>query len=266
MLPELPPFRPALLAFDLDGTLIPDQDRHLTEETSSLLAELCALNIKLAIITGRDGLSERMRTDGHLHAEAANNGGTIRVGDQVIYAEKLKPEDLELLLRHGLTGAEVVIYGEAGYAVPADSDAPADWMQKHGVTLLTDEGKQTAYKVRFHHPEAAAYANHLRATQPQLVVTGGIEPYLNFVSVTPRQATKSIALKRIAAALNAPLAYTVAFGDSDNDADLLEAAGFAVQIGTHPHLTPHADVQLNEQAELPGYLRRLIAHLRAIPS
>lgn len=259
----LPPFRPALLAFDLDGTLIPDQDKNLNVETSALLAELRTLDLKLAVITGRDGLSDRVREEACLHAEAANNGGTIRIGDEIIHTEKLAPEDLDLLLNHGLDGGEIVISGEGGYAVPENSAAPREWMEKHGVTYLTPAGKQTAYKVRYSHPQAASYAEHLRATQPHLVVTGGLEPYLNFVSVTPKNATKSIALRRIAAALRIPLDYTVAFGDSDNDADLLETAGFAVQIGTHPHLTPHADWQLAEQAELNGYLRRLIEQLHA---
>ena len=54
----------------------------------------------------------------------------------------------------------------------------------------------------------------------------------------------------------------MAFGDSDNDADLLEAAGFAVQIGTHPLLTPHADVQLEHQRDLNDYLSHVLDFLR----
>lgn len=265
---SLPPFRPALLAFDLDGTLIPEQERNLSAETSTILGELRALDVKLAVITGRDVVTKHLRQEAHLDADAANNGGIIHVAGESRYEEFLDAEDVERLLQHGLTPLADAEYPPAfafsakGHAVPDDGATRREWMEKHRVSFLSDEHRNTAYKVLYSHPDAGAYAEHLRATQPHLVVTGGMEPYAHFVSVTPKNATKSTALRRIAEALGVPLAQTIAFGDSDNDADMLEAAGFAVQIGNHPHLTPHADVTLAEQGELDGYLRRLAEYLR----
>ncbi|MFC3862069.1 HAD hydrolase family protein [Deinococcus antarcticus] len=229
-----------------------------------LLYPAVFVHITLSLRSGNSCVTERLRQEGHWHATAANNGGLIHVAGTLLHEETLTEADVDALLRHGLPGVPespyptALVFSRHGHAISSDEAVDAERMAKYGIQYLTPEHKRGAYKVLYSHPQAADHASHLRATQPHLVVTGGIEPYLNFVSVTPRNATKSMALKRIAAALNIPLEYTVAFGDSDNDADLLETAGFAVQIGTHPHLTPHADVQLPEQAGLNSYLRGLI--------
>lgn len=263
-----PSFRPALLAFDLDGTLIPEQDRNLSGETTELLRQLSELGVKLAAITGRNTVTERIRREGHLHATAANNGGLIHVEGTLLHEELLTEGDVDALLRHGLPHDSETPYPTAliisrdGYSVSPDERVDAEWMAQNNIRHLTAAQKRATYKVLYSHPQAADYANHLRVTQPHLAVTGGMEPYLNFVSVTPRNAMKGVALRRIASALNIPLEHTVAFGDSNNDADLLETAGFAVQIGTHPHLTPHANVQLMEQRELNTYLGDLINTIR----
>ena len=193
----LPPFRPALLAFDLDGTLIPEQERNLSIETSELMRQLGATGMKLAAITGRDTVTERLREEGGLHATAANNGGLIHVAGTLLHEETLTEADVDALLRHGLPGVPespyptALVFSRHGHAITPQDTVDAEWMKKFGIKHLTPQHRKTAYKVLYSHPQAAAQANHLRITQPHLVVTGGSEPYLNFVSVTPRKPRKA---------------------------------------------------------------------------
>lgn len=132
-------------------------------------------------------------------------------------------------------------------------------MEKHACPPIGPAHRRSALKVRYHHPEAGAWAAHLRATRPHLVVTGGLDPSPNEVDVTAPSTDKGTVLRRITAHLGVDPARVVAFGDSDNDAPLLREAAFGVQVGPHAHLSGLADTRLGGQADLVPYLETLLA-------
>jgi Cof subfamily protein (haloacid dehalogenase superfamily) len=81
-------------------------------------------------------------------------------------------------------------------------------------------------------PAAAAYAEQLRE---RLAGRANVTRSLpEFVEVLDLQADKGKALRFVAQRLNVPMERTLAIGDSWNDAPLLEAAGFAIAMGSAP--------------------------------
>ena len=63
---------------------------------------------------------------------------------------------------------------------------------------------------------------------PDLVVTTSI---VNNIEINSRDATKGVALQKLAAYLSIPIAQTMAFGDDRNDITMLEEAGIGVAMG-----------------------------------
>ncbi len=63
---------------------------------------------------------------------------------------------------------------------------------------------------------------------PDLVITTSI---VNNIEINSREATKGVALEKLAAYLGIPLESTMAFGDDTNDISMLEAAGIGVAMG-----------------------------------
>lgn len=260
------PTLPLLLAFDLDGTLIPDQGGALDADTVQALRTLQGMGVKLAIITGRDEVPSAVLEAVAFDATAPNNGGAIRIQGELRHEALLGEADVAAALAHDLPGAQTVVVTRTGpfLAWPAEAEVPVQvqaWLDRHQVPLLTGAAQRTAFKVRLSHPDAARFAASLRESHPHLVVTGGCEPYLSTVCVTPAEADKAIALARIAQALGISLERTVAFGDSDNDVTLLRAAGHAVQVGAQPYLSGVADERIDKQAELGQYLLDLARRL-----
>lgn len=259
---ELPPFVPELLAFDLDGTLIAERHQELTGGTRQVLAQLRAWGVQVAVVTGRDRARPPLIDAIGAAAVATGNGAHLRFADGVALHELLPEVDVDLLLQHGLQGAEVVLYGTEGYAVDTSClDVLPAWMTPVTCPPIQAVHRRTALKVRYRHPDAARWAAHLRASCPHLTVTGGLPPYEMDVDVSSGQANKGTALRRIVAQLGVPRDRVVAFGDSDNDLPLLREAAFAVHVGTHACLTGHAHTQLARQEDLEGYLRALCAWL-----
>lgn len=255
---------PLLLAFDLDGTLIPEQGREVPPGTAQALARLRALGVRLAIITGRDAAPGPVWEAAQPDAVATNNGGRIEIDGQVHTEARFSAHELEAVLAHELEDARVVVFTpDALYVDLPPGTEPEGWMRARQVRPLAEAPPGGALKVGFYHPGVADFAARLRETHPHLVLTGAQPPYEQFLTVTPTGAHKGAALTLIAEALGVPLERTVAFGDSDNDVAMLELAGYAVQLGALPLLAPHAHARVAGPEALGEYLHGLARRLEA---
>lgn len=246
---------PLLMAFDLDGTLIPDRGDAVAADVVSALGRLRQQGVKLAIITGRDAAPVRVHEVMQPDAVATNNGGRIEVNGTLHTEAVFTPDDLEGVLAHELDGARVVLFTATHlYLDVPPGTEPEPWMVVRGYRPLADAPRHEILKVGYFHPHVAGFAQQLRGSHPHLVLTGAQEPYPHFLTVTPVGAHKGAALSLIADALGVPSHQTVAFGDSDNDEAMLEIAGYGVQVGTLPLLARHAHAQVPEQPGLGAFL------------
>ena len=72
-----------------------------------------------------------------------------------------------------------------------------------------------------------------------------VRSHRNFVEGNPLDASKGLALARLAARLGVPQAQVAAIGDNDNDANMVAWAGLGMAMGNaHPDLKAIADVIL----------------------
>lgn len=261
-LPVLPAFAPQLLAFDLDGTLIQDGGTSVPEVTAAALYRLKSLGVRVALVTGRDFPPRAVAEAISFDALSTNNGGRVQIGEELRRNAQFSPADLRAVLAHELADARTVLFDSQGIYVdlPAGRE-PEPWMVARSFKPMREAPREGIVKVGFYHPDVAGHAQRLRTSHPHLVVTGGQEPYAQFLTVTPEGANKAAALTLLAEGLGVPLERTVAFGDSDNDEVMLELAAFAVQVGTLPLLTPHADAQLPDHTHLAAYLDDLAERL-----
>ncbi|UBV41831.1 Cof-type HAD-IIB family hydrolase [Deinococcus taeanensis] len=261
---HLPTTLPLLMAFDLDGTLIPDAGREVAADTAQALARLKTLGVHLAIITGRDTPPSQVCRAMQPDAVATNNGGRIMVGEDLHSEASFSDADLEAVLAHELPGARVVLFTADTLYVDLPGDMkPEPWMQLRQYRPLTDAPRSGILKAGYYHPQVSDFAGRLRGTHPHLVLTGAQDPYPHFLTVTPEGAHKGAALTLIADRLGIAHDRTVAFGDSDNDEAMLEVAAFGVQVGTLPLLARHASAQVPEQARLGEFLHAWADRLQA---
>ncbi|WP_216328475.1 HAD hydrolase family protein [Deinococcus aestuarii] len=258
----LPAELPLLLAFDLDGTLIPDQGREVPEASVAALARLRGVGVRVAIITGRDTAPRPVREAVRPDAIASNNGGRIEVGEELRAEARFNPAELAAVLAHELEDARVVVFTpDTLYIDLPPGREPEPWMRMRSWRPLAEAPTDGVLKVGFYHPGVRDFAARLKAKHPGLVLTGAQPPYDHFLTVTPVGAHKGAALTLIAEALDIPLERTVAFGDSDNDEAMLELAGYAVQLGTLPLLARHAHAQVEGPEALGAFLDALADRL-----
>ena len=261
----LPSHRPQLLAFDLDGTLILEASLSVPSVTQTALRRLRGLNLKLAVITGRDhppaGVLEAASPD----AVATSNGGRIEIGGTLHTELRFTESELSAVLAHQLGNARVIAFTpQALYVDVPPGQAAPEWLSRREHYPLAQAPKGEIIKVGFYHPEVATWRDQLRGGGfGHLVYTGAQPPYPEFLTVTPTGADKGAALSVIAQHLGVPIERVTVFGDSDNDEAMFAVAGHAVQVGDLPLLRPYAHERVERPEVLGEYLHRLADQLEA---
>lgn len=252
--------RMRLIAFDLDGTLL-DHDKTVPARSVAAVERLRDHGCRIAIITGRSRVPNDVLEGIRPDAVATNNGGTVRVGDRVVARHAFAPGEVAAIDAALPEAADVIAFGADEVFVRDPSKAPPAWLGDRTLLPLAAAQGVEVYQFSFHHPDARQFAPALERAG-DFALTGGIAPYLDFMTVTPRLANKGQALRDLAAAFGLPLGRTVAFGDSDNDVAMFEVAGVAVQVGDAECLAPHAHQRVSCSAlGLPGWLEELAGEL-----
>jgi Cof subfamily protein (haloacid dehalogenase superfamily) len=232
-------------AFDLDGTVL-RRDLKITDRTLAALRALRERGMRLVVATGRrfEGAREHARRLGFAGADPLicyggsmirrMNGETLlhRTLPRSLAVEVLEwaaerdlharvfldgaivtspdtPATLEHLRRRGETGVSAV-------------DSPADWLgnapEKPTKLVLVDHPNEVESWLE---EARRAFAGRLFVTRslPHYVEVGGLE------------GTKSRALLFLCERWRIDPGRVLAFGDADNDIDMLRLAGLGVAVG-----------------------------------
>lgn len=249
---------PALLGFDIDGTVLGAGDRP-APGIAAALRELAAAGVLLVPVTGRP-LRGALAVTAALEVEpaacVAYHGALVadlRSGERLRHLTL--PDDLvaELAILGLAAGSEVSLYvGDERLDLPPDWTPPSRGgpgtgdagPRACGVTRLVLAG--AAARVT---PALPELAGARRAGLRIEAVRPGV------VAVLPPGADKGDGLSLVAAHLRVPHGRVVACGDDLNDITLLLAAGCAVAVGDpHPALRAVAWAVVTQDG-LAGVLR-----------
>ena len=239
-----------LIALDLDGTLL-TSDRQLTEENAAALERAAKEGIEIVPATGRfyRGMPQIIRDLPYVRYVISINGAQV----------------YDVVQQKTVCGSEIpwqraVSVMERLDELPVIYDCFQDgwgWMTQR---LYDQIDRYTANfytldmlrRLRTPVPELKAWlkergagvqkiqmffldmelrAEMLRSLPEEfrdLFVSTAI---VNNIEINSREATKGVALQKLAAHLGIPVEQTMAFGDDRNDLTMLEAAGIGVAMG-----------------------------------
>ncbi len=232
-------------AFDLDGTVL-RHDLTISPRTVEALRRLRERGVRLVVATGRrfEGAYEYAGNLGFGGEDpvVCYGGSMVRRMNGETLLHRTVPRDVsaEALRWAADRGLHARIFTDGGTVVAPDSpasvaylragedpdvvvvDSPADWLESGGEepTKLVfvdqpDEIEGWLEEAR------AAFAGKLFVTRslPHYVEVGGLE------------GTKSSALEFLCGHWGIDPSRTAAFGDADNDVDMLRFAGLGVSVG-----------------------------------
>lgn len=239
-----------LIALDLDGTLL-NSDKKLSEENREALARAAENGVEIVPATGRfyRGMPQIIRGLPYVRYVISVNGAQVYdVAENKTVCGSEIPWERAASVMERLDKIDVIYdcYQDGwGWMTKALYDKAEEYAANiHSLEMIknlrTPVPELKAYlkeralgvqKIQIFFKDMTLRAEMLKTLPeefPDLVVTTSI---VNNIEINSREATKGIALKKLAEYLDIPLAQTMAFGDDTNDISMLEAAGIGVAMG-----------------------------------
>ena len=244
MLPELDPAAIKLLAFDIDGTLI-GADHKISAFTKTILTRLRDQGVATTLATGRILPGVKTYAD-ELEIEIPlimSNGSILQDRHGQVAAQTCLPlEVVRATIRIARQeGRDLVLYVKDKMYIEKMTD---NIFPTYGSVFnkgLYEIGSWEAFADQLPNVSKCVIPDpfdeqHLFDTEPLLAeALGGRAVTLrtspSLLEVQPRDVTKAKGLAQLTETLGISLQQVIAFGDYDNDVEMLCVAGLGVAVG-----------------------------------
>ena len=233
-------------AFDLDGTVL-RRDLEITERTVSALRELRRRGMRLVVATGRrfEGAREHARRLGFEGDDPVicYGGSMVRTMNGETLLHRTIPRDLgaEVLEWAAERDLHARVFVDGRIVTSPDTTAAERFLRRSeepGVSVVdspagwlrSDAGEEPTKLVLVDHPDDVPrwLDEAQKEFEGKLFVTRSLPHY---VEVGGLEGTKSRALGFLCERWGIDPGRAIAFGDADNDIDMLRFVGHGVAVG-----------------------------------
>lgn len=232
-----------IIFYDIDGTLIDPKTRSISEKTAQTIERLRQKGVLQCIVTGRPCASLPDFGGLRFDAMAAFNGSLCYTDKEVIYSNPLDPADVRIILENAAKlGRPVSVATKDRLAANGIDRDLADYyrLAKLELTVADDFGeicREDIYEVLLG-CRPADHGDIVRGTTNAQVAVS----WDRAVDVIPKTGGKGQATQRILSYFGLKPAQALAFGDGENDMEVLQTVGTGVAMGNAtPKLKAVAD-------------------------
>ena len=224
-----------IIFFDIDGTLVDPATGKISGKTRLALHQLHRNGILVCIATGRPTASLPDFGDLPIDAICAFNGSLCLAGDTLLYSNPISAQDVERVLENaGAAGRPVSIAIRDRLAANGTDEDLAGYYRLAGLELTVAEDfyavcREPIYQIMIG-GGAAEEAAFVRGTSGVKLARS----WDRAVDVIPADSGKGIGIGKILRHFGLEPSRAMAFGDSYNDAEMLQAVGTGVAMGNAP--------------------------------
>ncbi|MCF6136809.1 Cof-type HAD-IIB family hydrolase [Alkalihalobacillus berkeleyi] len=266
--------KPYLIAIDLDGTLLKD-DKTVSHYTKNILTQAMNEGHHVVISTGRPFRgSERYYHELNLSTPIINfNGAFIhhpRQSDWGIYHSPLELDTAQNIVKTCLDFnvknviAEVLddmyLHYEDEFITNSFMIEPS--RMNIGNLHQSLKHNPTSILIRPHDHQVKELRALLKAQHAEVIDHRVWAAPYNIIEVVRSGLNKAVGLKRVAETLDVPQDRIIAFGDEDNDLEMIEYAGYGIAMGNAiPELKNIANgvTKTNEEDGIAHFLTDLLS-------
>lgn len=218
-----------LIAVDMDGTLLDDQKKYNKELFRTVYEEMSKQGIVYAVASGNQYYQLRTFFEGYDDLYyVAENGSLVMHKDEVIEKNTFSEMEVVLILEELLKHKDLVVCVcgvKSAYLLKANNEHYTRFHQFYEHLELVDSfdefDDQIMKFTAYYEGDAYEYLPNCEDI-PFVVTTVAGDHYLDF---TMEDVSKASGLRAICRKLNISLEDCIAFGDSDNDVEMLDKCG-----------------------------------------
>jgi Cof subfamily protein (haloacid dehalogenase superfamily) len=219
---------------DVDGTLLSEKDRSLSPSTEESIRKLVRRGIQVVLVTGRPynlcGDFRKLGIDTMISA----NGALIKSGEEVIHKSVLSARMVKEFSEFAELNGSSISYFTESFEMNGLCTTDV-----RVIDALRDTLGLMEYPLSISSLEQEVYCICLYADQDEVEKFQSRFPALKFVKFHPyvsnvleeNEVSKSIAAGKVLDHLNISKEEAMAFGDGENDIDLLEYVGLGIAMG-----------------------------------
>ncbi|CAM4063074.1 HAD family hydrolase [Streptococcus penaeicida] len=263
-----------IIALDLDGTLL-HRDNTISDYTKNVLQKVQEKGHHVVISTGRP---YRMAMDYYHQLQLKTpmitfNGSLTHMPEQKWEFEHNVTLDKKYLIeilksQNDFQMDFIASEYRKNFYITLNNREKID-PQLFGVPSITDEMKLIETKItrnpnalltQTHHQDKNELAKQMRSYFNNEIEVDSWGGPLNILEISPKNVNKAYALKYLLDLYNKDKQDLIAFGDEQNDTEMLSFAGTGYAMkNANPILLPHADHQIQWTNEEDGVAKQLEA-------
>lgn len=222
-----------IIFFDIDGTLIDIHERKISEKTLKTLIRLKERNFILCLSTGRSPLTVPRFEGWEPDVYLTFNGSYCYTGQQVIYKNPLSNEDAKQIIRNAAainrpvsiaTPKKLAANGRDADLVKYFALAKLDVDVSDEFDGLVESGE--VYQI-MSGGRKSEYPAFLRDVRNAKIAAW----WDRAVDIIPADSGKGTGIERVLAYYHLKKEEALAFGDGNNDIEMLQAVGVGVAMG-----------------------------------
>ena len=220
-----------IIFFDIDGTLIDMQKKQISPKTLEMLKMLKENGIRICLATGRSPVSLPVFDGVEFDAYLTFNGSLCYTVEEIVFSNPIPSEDVQKLIRNAAALGRPVSVATRDRLAANGSDADlADYYafahQKLTVAEDFDSvSREEVYQVMLGCREAD-YPAILRGVDGAKIAAW----WDRAVDVIPANGGKGMGIRKILDYYQFDRDEAMAFGDGNNDIEMLEAVGTGVAM------------------------------------
>ena len=221
-----------IIFFDIDGTLVDSATGRIPPKTYEALHRLRGNGILLCIATGRSPAVVPNFGDFHFDAFCTFNGSLCYAGETIIHSDPLSPEDVAKVLENASAIGRPVSVATRDRMAANGIDADlADYYRLADLTLTVADDfdsvcQEDVYQIMLGCRTADHEAIIRDASGVKIAVS-----WDRAADVIPVSSGKGRSIAKILKYFHLDASEAMAFGDSYNDIEMLQAVGTGVAMG-----------------------------------
>ena len=220
-----------IIFFDIDGTLLPMHHKQLSPATLKCLQKLQSQGILLVLATGRSAMPLPNFDGIHFDAFLTFNGSVCFNQEGILYHQPIPKEDVKKIYANAKTINRPIAFASLNELIASGYDQDlADYYAFANQKLIPDVDFAKMFDKDIYQIMMGAYEHEYEAILKDVRGAKIASWWHRAIDIIPAHSGKGIAIEKMLEVLNIDKQHAMAFGDGNNDIEMLQTVGWGVAM------------------------------------